>query len=325
MNRVLSLCVTMAALVLPAVPAQAQGAYPDKPIHMIVPYAPGGQFDLHARVLAMKMKDILGQNVIIENKPGAATTLGAAYVAQSKNDGYTLLFSGANALAVAPHQFKDLAYKVSDFQPISMVNTISQGFMINAKVIPVRTLAEFVAYVKARPGKFSYGTSGTGGSQHMLGEHLKAVFGLDLVQVGYRGSPEIRQELIAGQIAMAIDGLVAYLPAMEPNGPLLTLAINAPERIEAAKTVPTFKELGFDEMTSNSWGGIFAPAGTPAPVIDKLHKAIVAANNSPDIRERVISDGATPLTNTPAEFSKIIAEDTVKWGKLVARLPVKAE
>jgi len=288
---------------------------------MIVPYAPGGQFDLHARVLAAKMKDYLGQPVLVENKPGAATTLGATYVAQSKNDGYTLLFSGANALSVAPHQFKNLPYKVSDFQPISMVNLLSQGFMINTKVIPAKTLVEFVAYVKERPGKFSYGTSGTGGSQHMLGEHLKAVFGLDMVQVGYRGSPEVRQELVAGQIAMAIDGLVAYLPQMQPNGPLLTLAVNGRQRIEAAKDVPTFEELGYPQMTSGSWGGILAPAGTPKEVIDKLHKAIVEANNSPEIRARVIRDAATPLTNTPEEFAKIIQEDSVKWGELVARLP----
>jgi tripartite-type tricarboxylate transporter receptor subunit TctC len=301
----------------------AQTAYPDRPIKMVVPYAPGGQFDIHARALANKMKDSLKQNVLIENRPGAATALGTSYVAQSKNDGYTILFAGANAFAVAPHQIKDLGYKVSDFQPISLVSLLPQGLIINTKVIPVSNFAEFIAYVKARPNKFSYGTSGTGGSQHLIGENMKKIFNLDIVQIGYRGTPEVLQELLTGQIGFTIDGVVAYMPKMGSDGPLKTIAVNSSVRLPAVPDAPSFEELGYPEMTSGSWGAIFAPAGTPRPAVDALRNAIMVANNDPEIRDFVIKGGATPITSTPEELQALIETDSKKWAVLVKLLDVK--
>ena len=308
-----------------ALPALAQSHYPDKPIRMIVPYSPGGQFDIHARALAIKMQETLGQSIIIENKPGGATTLGTTYVAQSKNDGYTLLFAGAGAFAIAPHQIKDIAYKNADFQPISMVSTISQGFIINTDVIPVQNLAEFLAYVKARPGKFTYGTSGTGGGQHLVGERIKEETGIDITQVGYRGSPEVLRDLLGGQIGITVDGLVAYLPRLAPNGPLRAIAINSRERLAAAPDVPTFAELGYPQLTSESWGGILAPAGTPRAIVNKLHEAIVQANKTEDIQTRVIRDGATPLTTTPEEFARVMDSDYQKFGSIIRKLNIKPQ
>jgi tripartite-type tricarboxylate transporter receptor subunit TctC len=307
-------------------PAAAQSNFPEKPIRMIVPYAPGGVFDVHARLLSNRLKDILGQPVLVENKPGGATTVGATVVAQSKADGYTILMCGANAMSYAQHQFKDLQYKNTDFQPITMVSVFGQSWTINTNVAPVKSLAEFVSFVKARPGKYSYGTSGgTGGIQHMFGEQFKAIFGLDLTQAGYRGTNDLLQELLSGQLIMAIDGYGAYASRMQPKGPLLSLAINSKERIEIAKDVPTFEELGYPEMTALTWGGILAPVGTPAPVIEKLHDAIVQANSSPEIRAQIIGDGALPASTSPSEFRKLIDDETVKWKVMIDKLNFKPQ
>jgi tripartite-type tricarboxylate transporter receptor subunit TctC len=308
-------------------PAAAQSDFPTKPIHMIVPYAPGGLFDIHARLLAGKMKDILGQPVVVENKPGGATTVGATFVAQSKPDGYTLLLCGANAMSYAQHQFKDLKYTNADFQPITMVNLLNQAWTINTNVVPAKSVAEFVSFVKARPGKFSYGTSGgTGSIQHMFGEQFKAVFGLDLTQVGYRGTNDLVQELSSssGQLALAIDSYGPYSSQMQPKGPLLSIAINSKNRMEIAP-IPTFEELGYPEMTAITWGGVLAPAGTPAPVIEKLYKAIVEANNSPEIRAMIIASGANPTSTSPAEFRKLIDEETAKWKTMIEKLNFKPQ
>jgi tripartite-type tricarboxylate transporter receptor subunit TctC len=306
-------------------PATAQSDFPAKAIHLIVPYAPGGVFDIHARLLANRLKDILGQSVLVENKPGGATTVGATFVAQSKPDGYTLLLCGANAMSYAQHQFKDLQYKNSDFQPITIVNLLNQAWTINTNVVPAKNVAEFVSYVKARPGKFSYGTSGgTGSIQHMFGEQFKAVFGLDLAQVGYRGTNDLVAEMASGQLALAIDSYGPYSSRMQPNGPLLSIAINSKNRMQIAN-VPTFEELGYPEMTAITWGGVLAPLGTPAPVVEKLHKAIVEANNSPEIRARIIADGADPATTSPAEFRKLIDEETIKWKTMIEKLNFKPQ
>jgi tripartite-type tricarboxylate transporter receptor subunit TctC len=323
MIRIFGTLVALGMLV--SQPAAAQSNFPVKAIHMIVPYAPGGIFDIHARLLANRMKDILGQPVLVENKPGGATTVGATFVAQSKPDGYTLLLSGANAMSYAQHQFKDLQYKNTDFQPITMVNLLNQAWIINTNVVPARSVAEFVSFVKARPGKFSYGTSGgTGSIQHMFGEQFKAVFGLDLAQVGYRGTNDLVQELVAGQLALAIDSYGPYASRMQPNGPLFTIAINSKNRMQIAD-VPTFEELGYPEMTAIIWGGILAPAGTPAPVIEKLHKAIVEANDSPEVRAQIIAGGANPTSTSPAEFRKLIDDETVKWKAMIEKLNFKPQ
>ncbi len=321
MKRAMVVCLILTAawIGLSAGLAAAQ-TYPEHPVRMIVPYAPGGQFDIHARALANKMRETLGQTVIIENKPGAATALGTTFVAQSKNDGYTILFAGANAFAIAPHQIKDLSYKVSDFQPISLVSMLPQGLIINSNVIPAKNLAEFIAFMKKNPGKFTYGTSGTGGAQHLIGEHLKRTVGIDMVQVGYRGTPEVLQELLSGQIVLTIDGVVAYLPRTGANGPLRVIAVNSSKRLEAVSEAPTFEELGYPQMTSGSWGAIFAPAGTPRTAVDALRRSIVAANDSPEIREFVIKSGATPTTSTPEELQALIAADYVKWGEMLKLL-----
>jgi tripartite-type tricarboxylate transporter receptor subunit TctC len=305
-------------------PAAAQ-TYPDHPIRLIVPYTPGGQFDIHARMIADRMSPKLGQPVLIENKPGAGTMLAADYVAKQKNDGYTILFSGANMFAIAPHVYRNVPYKTSDFQTISMVSELPMGFVVNTNVLPVKDFKELIAYAKANPGKVSFGTSGTGGAQHLLGELAKMRAGIDIVHVGYRGTGQAIQDLLGGQIPMASDGLVAYIPHTKDGGPLRILGVSSRERMVGIPDVPTFAEQGFPDLTVASWGGFVAPAGTPKEIIDKLHDAIVAADNAPDVQERIVKDAAVPRTSTPAEFDAVIAADYARWGEVVKKLNLKLD
>lgn len=317
------LCAAILGLVMPAsagAQTNAAAGYPDHPIKLVVPYTPGGQFDIHARMLAENMTPILGRPVVIENKPGAGTMLAAEYVAGAKNDGYTILFVGANMLAIAPHLYRSIRYKVSDFQTISLISALPMGLVINTNKIPAKTLAEFIAYVKANPGKVTFGTSGTGGAQHLMGELAKMRMGLNMVQVGYRGTPEVLTDLLAGDVSVAFDGLVAYLPHAGEGKPLRVLAISSAERLEAAPDVPTYAELGYPDMTLSTFGGIVAPAGTPMPIVTKLHDAIVKANSDPAIRRRVVDGAAAPKTSTPQEFDTLIKHNSAVWGEVVQKL-----
>jgi tripartite-type tricarboxylate transporter receptor subunit TctC len=324
---VVALLLAVASSAAPRALAQTVDvrAFPDHPLKLVVPYTPGGQFDIHARMLAENMTGILGRPVVIENKPGAGTMLAAEYVAGLKNDGYTILFAGANMLAITPHLYKSIRYKVSDFQTISLISSLPMGLVINTSKIPARTLNEFIAFVKANPGKITFGTSGTGGAQHLMGELAKMRMGLNMVQVGYRGTPEVLTDLLAGDVSLTFDGIVAYLPHAGDGKPLRILAMSSAERVEAAPDVPTYAELGYPDMTLSTFGGLVAPAGTPMPIVDKLHDAIVKANSDPAIRRRVVDSAAIPKTSTPAEFDRLIKSDSAVWGEVVQKLNLKMD
>ena len=318
------LILALAAALLLAAPALAQ--YPDKPVKLVVPYPPGGQFDIHARILADKASPRLGQRIVIENKPGAATMLGAEYVAGQKPDGYTLLWAGANMFTIAPHVYKEVRYKQSDFQTITLVNDLPMGFEVNAAKLGVTDFKTFVAYAKANKGKISYGVSGTGGLQHLMCELINMQLGLDMFHVAYKGTPEVIQDLRAGEIQAACDGMTAYLPLhRDAAGTVRILAQTAGTRAEAAADVPTFRELGYPDLTFATWGGIVAPAGTPKDALDKLGAAFTAANQDPEVAALVVKGAAIPRTSTPAEFDAVIKADYERWGAVVRKLGLKLD
>ncbi len=324
MRRIISLLSIAAAAFCAAIVPQAQAqTYPDRPIRFVVPYTPGGQFDIHARMLADLMTKSLGQQVIIENKPGAGTMVGAEYVAQQKPDGYTILFAGANMLSINPHLYPAIRYKVSDFQTITLINSLPMGLMINIDKIPAKDFKEFVAYVKANPGKVSFGTSGTGGVQHLTGELTKMRLGLEMTQVAYRGTPEVIADLNAGEVQVAFDGMAAYLPQTGPGKKIRILAVASDARVPAVPDVPTYPELGYPDIKLATYGGVITTAGTPRPIVDKLRDAIIKANSDPEIEKRIIQGAAIPRTSTPEEFDRLIQADSVIWGEVIRKLNLK--
>jgi len=292
--------------------------WPDRPLKLVVPYTAGGQFDVVARMVAERMGNALGQTVIVENRPGAGTIVGAEYVAKSKPDGYTLFYAGANAFAIAPHLYAKVPYKNSDFESISFVNELPMGLIVNAS-LPVKTLEEFIAYAKANPGKLSYGTSGTGGAQHLLCELIKERAGIDMVHVGYPGTSQVLQDLLPDRVDVACDGLLAYAPYVQ-NGAVRVLAVSSAKRLSAFPQVPTFAERGIPDATVSSWAAIMVPTGTPDSVRSKLHDAAVKAASAPEVQARIVADAAVPRTSTPDEVDATIRTDYGKWGGVISKL-----
>ena len=316
MKRVLFLAaiflLTQAALAAP---------WPERPLKLVVPYTPGGQFDIVARMVADRMGALLGKPVLVENKPGGATVIGAEAVARSANDGYTLLYAGANMFAILPHLYAKLPYKRSDFQTVSLVSDLPMGLIVNSEV-PAKDLRSLAAYAKANAGKVNFGTSGEAGAQHLLCELIKDKAGIEMQHIGYKGTAQVIQDLLPGRVQVACDGLLAYIPQAKA-GRLRILGVSSAQRMEALPDVPTFAELGLPDATVASWGSIVAPAGIPAPVLEKLHAAVVAAASAPEVRARIVADAAVPHTTTPAQFDAIIQADYEKWGAVVRKLGLK--
>jgi tripartite-type tricarboxylate transporter receptor subunit TctC len=309
-----------AACATAALPAAAQApSYPDRPITLIVPYTPGGQFDTHARLLAKRMSTLLNQQVIVDNKPGAGTTIGAEYVSRAKPDGYTLLMAGATMFTIAPHTFSSLRYKASDFQTVSLVNQLPMALMINPQAIPVKDFKEFVAYAKANPGKVDYATTGPGVATHLLGELTKSSLGIDIAPVHYKGTSPAMVDLLAGRVPATFDGVLAHAPMIK-EGKEVALAISSEKRLPGAPNIPTFAELGYPQLSMSSWAGIVVPRGTPQAIVDKLHKTVVDAVASEEVNSRMVADATLPMTSTPAEFDALIKRDYDVWGGLIKKL-----
>jgi tripartite-type tricarboxylate transporter receptor subunit TctC len=315
--RRIFIALASGALLLAGGIAHAQN-WPEHPLKLVVPYTAGGQFDVVARMVADRMGQTLGQPVIVENKPGGATLLGGDYVAKSRPDGYTLFYAGANAFAIAPHLFTKVPFQRGDFQTISLVSELPMGLVVSSS-LPVKTLEEFIGYVKAHPGKVNFGTSGQGGAQHLLCELVKDRAGIDMVHVGYKGTAQVLQDLLPGRVNAACDGLLAYAPHAKA-GSVRILAVSSAKRLPALPDVPTFAERGIPDATVASWGGIMVPAGVPAPVRQKLLEAVTAAASAPEVRKRIADDAAVPRTTTPEEFDAIIRTDYDKWGAVIHKL-----
>lgn len=301
---------------------QAQ-TWPQKTIKIIVPYTPGGLFDIHARLLADRLKALFGQPVVVENRPGAGTMIGADAVAKSTNDGYTLLLAGMNMFATVPFVYSNVPYKLSDFQTIALISDIPIALTVSTKQMPVADLSSFINYVKARPDQINFGSSGVGGMQHLFGELANLRLGLQMKNIGYRGAMEVLTALLGDQVPVAFDSMTVYRSNTGPDKPLKILAVSSDIRLELAPEVPTFAELGFPEMTVSARGGLLAPAGTPRAIIDKIHDAVVKANNDPIIRDAIVQAAAIPRTSTPEEFDAMIKSDIAIWRDIIQRLNIK--
>ncbi len=294
--------------------ASAQ-SWPTKTITIVVPFPPGGTTDVLARAVANKLTTALGQPVIVDNKPGAGATLGAAQVAKATADGHTLLM-GAVHHTIATSVYKKLPYSFEkDFAPITTVALVPNILVVNAKA-PYTTVKEMVAAAKAAPGKLSYGSNGNGTAQHMIGTQFQIVSGADILHVPYKGSGPLTTDLIGGQVDMSFDTITPVLPFIK-DGKLRPLAVTTAKRSSALPNVPTLQEAGVPGIAIGTWFGLLAPAATPKDVVAKLNTEIVKIINSPEFKKQMFDIGAEPVGNKPDEMAKQIKDETEKFAGLV--------
>jgi tripartite-type tricarboxylate transporter receptor subunit TctC len=298
--------------------------YPDRPIHLIVPFPPGGPADIVARPLAEKLAAVLGQPVVVLNKAGASGTIGAAYVAKADPDGYSLLLGTSNELTMSPGLYSKLPYNpIHDFAPISTVILFPNVLVVN-KDLPVQSAQDLVALTRATPGKINYGTSGTGSTNHMTGELYRIETKVDINYVPYRGGAPAMNDLMGGRI-QAMFATMPSCTGLIKGGAIRALMVTDTKRWDALPDVPSAKEAGLPDVQVISFNGVLAPAGTPAPIIKRLHDEIVKIMNTPEMKERMASQVGVASTSTPEEFAKILSVDFEKWLAVIKRNGIHAD
>jgi tripartite-type tricarboxylate transporter receptor subunit TctC len=311
-----------ACLALALSPAFAQ-TYPDKPIKMIVPFPPGGPIDTMGRLVSQNLSVALGQQVIVENRPGAGATIGSKAVASAEPDGYTLLFGSSGSLAVAPALYSNIDYDpIKLFAPVATVALLPHVLVVGLPV-PARTVAELVAHAKVNPGKLNYG-AGLGTPPHMLGTLFKTQAGIDVVYVPYRGSAQSVTDLLGGQTQFTIDGLTGLYPLVA-EGKVRPLAVARPERWPALPNVPTMVESGFPDFVYDAWTGVVAPAGTPVAIVNKLNAAINDGLRSPETTANLAKFSAIAKIGSPQDFAAYLATELPKWAAIVKLSGAKPE
>jgi tripartite-type tricarboxylate transporter receptor subunit TctC len=314
--RVAATLLATASLVLPAL-THAQ-AWPARPITMIAPYPAGGGVDVVARMIAERLGPRIGQTITVDNKPGAGATLGGAALARSANDGYTIMLGSIVDYAIAPHVHKSLAFDMArDFSPIVEVGFGTVILVVNADV-PARNVAELIALAKAKPGSLSYASSGLGGLQHLNAEMFKQMAGVDLVHVPYKGTAQLLPDLIAGRVPMAIDSLPAHLPHIRA-GKTRALAVASRARSATLPDVPTMAEAGLAGYESATNYTLFAPARTPADIVDKLNRETNAVLKMPEVIEKLASLGIVIVGGTTQQAQARVPTEVNKWADVIRK------
>ncbi len=323
MLRNIRFLARVAALAVLPLAAAAQ-PYPNKPVELVVPYPPGGTVETMARIIADKLTRQLGQPVLVVTKPGAAGNIGGAYVAKSRPDGYTLVLGTQSSHGTNWDLFKNMPYNpVTDFAPITNIASSPLVLVVNPK-LPVASVAELVGYARGNPGARNYASTSVGGLAHLSGEMFKKATGLELTHVPYKGSGPAKTDVIGGHVLMMFDNTASALPAVA-GGQLKALAITSPVRNKAAPNLPTMIELGYGDFVAEGWYGLFAPAGTPAEVVDRLHGEMVKLLRLPDVVERFGTLGLDIIGNTPREFAAQMKADMARLGKVIKDAGITAE
>ena len=317
------LAATLVAVSTPSIAqtqaqTQSQGYanWPQKPIQLIVPFPAGGGTDIIARTVAQRLGPRLGTSIIVDNKPGASGVIGTQAVARAAPDGYTLVLGVTNTHAVNPTFFKSLPYDAQkDFQPISLLAMGPHVLVVNANT-PAKTLPELVALIKSQPGKHTFASYGNGSTAHLLGEMMRDADKLEYTHVPYKGIPPALQDLLGERVTLLFSTTAAALPHIR-SGKLRALAVTGEKRLDLLPDVPTMNELGRPEATLGHWYGLLAPAGTPAPIIDRLAREIAAVLQLPEIKETYEQAGVEPTSSTPEQFAAFIRSEIPRWGRLV--------
>ncbi len=308
-------CMIAMLLAGAALGAQAEN-YPSKPIRMIVPFSVGGTTDILARIIGQELTKAWGQQVIIDNRPGAGGNIGADLVAKSAPDGYTLVMGTVGTHAINASLYKKMPYDtVKDFAPITLVAAVPNVLVVHPAV-PAKSVKELIEYAKANPGKLSFASSGNGTSVHLSGELFKAMAGVSMTHIPYKGSAPAIIDLMGGQVQLMFDNMPTALPHVKA-GRLRALAVTSAKRSPAMPDLPTIAEAGVAGYEASSWFGVLAPAGTPSAIVTKLNGEIVRILGLPEIKERLLSQGAEPVGNSPEQFAAHITAEMAKWGNVV--------
>ncbi|MEC3764089.1 MULTISPECIES: Bug family tripartite tricarboxylate transporter substrate binding protein [Cupriavidus] len=307
---------TLFAMALLGVASSAHAAYPERPIKLIVPYAAGGTTDIIARIVGTRLGPVLGQPVVIENRPGAGGAVGSAYAAKQPPDGYTLVMEVESSHAVNPNVYLKTAYDpVKDFAPISNLADVPNVLVVNP-AFPATDLASFIKQLKANPGKYSFGSSGNGGLSHMNGELFMNTTGTRMLHVPYKGLGPALNDAVAGQIQVVFDNIPSSSGLIQ-GGRLKPLAVAAKERLKVLPNVPTYAEAGLPAMNNPSWFGLGAPAGTPAAILDQLNDAVRKVLAEPEVVAAIEKQGAIPAPTSRKAFGDLIRGQNAHWKQVV--------
>ncbi|MGG5818095.1 Bug family tripartite tricarboxylate transporter substrate binding protein [Falsiroseomonas sp. HW251] len=303
------------ALALPALQAAAQPWAPSRPVRLVVPFTGGGATDLTARLLAERLTPMLGQPVVVDNRPGAGGNLGADLVAKADPDGHTLLMCTIGTASINQFLYARMPFRQEDLAAVALANLVANGVVVNPS-LPVRTLEEFIAYAKANPGRINYGTPGNGTSGHMCGEYLKARAGIDITHIPYRGTGALIPDLISGTLQCAVDNIPAYIPHVR-EGRMRLLAVTSKERWFAFPEVPTVIQSGIPGFEAVAWFGVQAPGRTPPAIVNRYAEAVLEISRDPAVIARQRDFGAEPNPLGPAAFEAFIREENEKWREVV--------
>jgi tripartite-type tricarboxylate transporter receptor subunit TctC len=315
LTAVNALGASLIALVVPLGIAVAQ-EYPDRPVHLIVPFPPGGGADILARTVSPRLAQALGKPIVIENKPGAGGNVGAEYVARAAPDGYTLLYGTNGTHGINASLYRNLRFDpVKDFIPVSRMTTIAAMLIVNPQ-FPPTTVEELIRYAKANPGKVNFASAGNGTTSHLSGELFKTMAGIDIVHIPYRGGGAAVADLISGQVQMMIDVMPNVYP-LAKDGRIRGIAVSTAVRFPGAPELPTIAESGVAGFEASAWDGILAPARTPEAIVNKLNAAIRTALADPELIELLKSRGARVVPGTPDDFARHIVASTQKWAEVV--------
>ena len=320
-KKILAACAVLMAVATGAAHAQ----YPNKPIRLLVPFAPGGSSDIVSRSFAGEMSKILGQSIVVESKPGGAGNIAMQEAKGSAPDGYTIILGHVGTLAVNPAMFAKLPYDpVNDFVPITLLAKVPSLLVVNAEKMKVKNLKELVEYAKKNPGALNYGSAGNGSSGHLAMAYVALTAGFTATHVPYKGTGPMMTDLLAGRLDATFTGappLMAHVKA----GTLRPIAVGTAKRSPAMPDVPTVAEQGYPGFETSQWYGLLAPAGTADAIIQKLAQAAMAAGKSPVVSQRLLAEAAEPATSTPKEFAAFIKVEAARWNDVVKKSQIKAD
>ncbi len=333
MNIVRRPCVTIrgltgavvAAITLAVTVANDAAAqkWPDRPVRIVTPFAPGGGTDVFARILAQRLSEVLGQQFIVDNRPGAGSTIGTEFVARAAADGYTLLMTSAS-FSFNPGLYPKLRYdSIKDFTPVSLVVRVPHVIVVLPS-LPVKTLPDLVKIARARPGEVLYASAGPGSAMHLAGALFGVVTKTQITHVPYKGGPATATAVMSGEATTAFNTIETVLPLIRGKR-LRPLAVSTRERAPALPDVPTAMEAGFRDYEVVGWFGLMAPAGTPPAIVEQLSSEVAKAMSTPAMRERAAQEGATPVGSTPAQFERFVRDEIAKWTRIINEAGIKLD